>query len=579
MAFYKISDYFTGKGITDSVIYHLRYGLHGAGFSEYQGLMVTSVVFIFASIYLLFRILSLRPAFYSRNPLILILSLLFLTASLGFHPAPRDFQKILSNKAATARFEDYYRKPFIRQKHNDNKNLVFIYLEGGERTYLNEEILPGLINEIRELESQSTYFTNIREVGMWSTISGIVKSQCGIPLVTPSHGNSMWGMDKFLPSAVCLGDLLNEEGYHLSYMGGADLTFAGKGKFFKTHHFDEVLGEKELLPKLKDPKSRTGWGIMDESLFDLAYDRFSELSEKKEKFGLFLLTLDTHPPNGFPSSSCEGTHYKDGANPMLNAVACSDHLSGKFVRKIMNSPWSKNTLIVLVSDHLALRNSATDLLKRRRNLFMIIDPSQDKPREIRARGSTLDIGTTILSSLGYEGIIGLGRDLLSASSTEDINDIHKYIHAWKKPASKFWDFPRIRDSIGINMADKTIRIDERTFKYPILVELNNKFETTLKFQFSSFMENKRVIDHLLMLRRDRSFITVDRCSSLKRIDRSMGDEGACLMMGQGRTYSKKMKIKENLEFSVKTIREILETQGTEFGKFGNLHDGPVRWGT
>ena len=44
--------------------------------------------------------------------------------------------------------------------------------------------------------------------------------------------------------------------YHLEFMGGADLKFAGKGKFFKSHGFDSVLGEKLIIlsgrPKLHE---------------------------------------------------------------------------------------------------------------------------------------------------------------------------------------------------------------------------------------------------------------------------------------------------------------------------------------
>jgi hypothetical protein len=32
------------------------------------------------------------------------------------------------------------------------------------------------------------------------------------------------------------------------------------------------------------------------------------------------LTLDTHHPDGHPSRSCDGSIYRDGSNPILNAV-------------------------------------------------------------------------------------------------------------------------------------------------------------------------------------------------------------------------------------------------------------------
>ena len=38
----------------------------------------------------------------------------------------------------------------------------------------------------------------------------------------------MSGVDKFMPLAKCAGDILNDAGYELHYMGGADTEFGGK---------------------------------------------------------------------------------------------------------------------------------------------------------------------------------------------------------------------------------------------------------------------------------------------------------------------------------------------------------------
>ena len=40
-----VADFFTGKGIDDSVIYHLEYGMSGAGFGEYLGIIFVAVIF------------------------------------------------------------------------------------------------------------------------------------------------------------------------------------------------------------------------------------------------------------------------------------------------------------------------------------------------------------------------------------------------------------------------------------------------------------------------------------------------------------------------------------------------------
>ena len=47
---YIVSDRFTGAGIDESVIFHLRYGLSGAGFFEYAGLIIFFIALLAVSI-------------------------------------------------------------------------------------------------------------------------------------------------------------------------------------------------------------------------------------------------------------------------------------------------------------------------------------------------------------------------------------------------------------------------------------------------------------------------------------------------------------------------------------------------
>jgi phosphoglycerol transferase len=305
---YGVINYFTGHGLDEATIYHLEYGLEGAGFLEYSPLiMATITIAILSAMFLFWFILKFKN---SGNPRILnsLLLYLFLISSLVLNPVSISIYNLYGDSLSSVEqldsgvqdsFYKYYRKPNIFATENVHKNIVFIYAESLERTYFDKSIFPGLIKGLRELEAESTYFTNIKQVvNTGWTLAGMTASQCGIPLVTPSHGNSMSGMDKFLSSAVCIGDLLNDNGYHLNYMGGASLDFAGKGKLYKTHGFTNVIGRDELLTKLENVDYQSGWGLYDDSLLEMGYNRFVDLSEAGDKFGLFLLTLDTHHPNG-----------------------------------------------------------------------------------------------------------------------------------------------------------------------------------------------------------------------------------------------------------------------------------------
>ncbi len=437
--------------------------------------------------------------------------------------------------------------------------MVLIYAESLERSYFDESVFPGLIRGLREVERQSTYFTNIKQApGTGWTIAGMTASQCAIPLFTPSHGNSMSGMDQFLGSATCLGDLLSQADYHLEYMGGASLRFAGKGKFYKSHSFSEVNGREELLAKLPDATYKTAWGLFDDSLFDMVYERFIELSEKDEKFGLFTLTLDTHHPNGHPSKSCEHIQYKDGKNPILNAVACSDFLITRLIQKIKNSRYADNTIIVLVSDHLAMRNTAFNLLNHldRKGLFMIIDGKTFK--EIDTLGSTLDIGVTILPFIGYTGQIGLGRNLSAVfEGDKERATIRHNLPGWKQEILQFWDFPSIQVEIQINPEARLLNIDKRAFTVPVLIEFNQHMETTLKFEFDRCNSQKTLIEQRQALNPEQYFILIDKCEKIHNIVPELKGPGLCLVAGRGQRNMQMIKIDKTLIYSVDTLRKML----------------------
>ncbi len=552
-----VADYFTGNGIDESALYHFRYGLAGAGFTEYGPLIAISGILTLSSLFFIFRFSSAGrkgelPERGGKAPL----SFFLISAALFVNPGSKDLFDLFypfppvekgevgastqnnvskQHTGDPSRFEYHYRKPEITKRPAAPRNLVFIYAESLERTYFDEKLFPGLIKGLRKLEEKSTSFTNVTQVRNtgW-TIAGVAASQCGFPLFAASHSNTMSGMDTFLSNADCLGDLLHREGYYLAYLGGASLDFAGKGKFYATHAFDEVKGRDELLPLLPDKKYRSGWGLYDDSLLQIAYDKFEELSARGNNFAFFTLTLDTHHPDGHPSKSCKGKEYGDGSNPILNAVACSDYLVSEFVAKIMNSPSGKKTVIVIASDHLAMRNSATSLLRKgkRRNLFMIIDPTKENPERVAKKGSTLDIGPTLLSSLGFDGAIGLGRNLLSEEETlVGLDDFNDRLMSWKPDIVAFWDFPKIEKNIEIDATKKEMKIDKRAFRLPILVSFNERMETELRFQFDILI-HKKLADHVKDFDDATPFIWVDKCSVISTYTGKGEKKGYCFVVGK-----------------------------------------------
>ena len=337
--FWYVSDYLTGSGIDESVIFHLRADMSGATLADFAPVIAASVIYLIISImFSLYVYHVVRTEHISRkHKMQASLASFALFFSLAINPGISDLTSLVKHTYWVSHEDDVvshedeqpidYLIPDDATANLNNKNLVYIYLESVERTYLDENIFPGLMPNLKRIETVSLSFTDIWQiVGSNWTIGGMVSSQCGIPLFIPSGPNSMVGINRFLPEATCMGDILSANGYELSYLGGSRLAFAGKGNFYKTHGFTQVEGFDELIGNLSDTSYRSDWGLYDDTLFDILKQRFNELSTAETPFGLFALTLDTHHPNGHVSTYCNDVKYKDGLNPILNAVHCSDKM-------------------------------------------------------------------------------------------------------------------------------------------------------------------------------------------------------------------------------------------------------------
>ena len=479
----------TGNGINGATLFHLYYDFlnSGAMYDRWPTLLAA------AGGLLIIIVLTVKSLSWRQpdrlSPKFLSTAFVLIIGALLCHPAAENIARLNWPTENSKDFYLNYHQPKIKRSAPQPRSFIFIYGESMERTYLDDKIFPNLVPELQQLEKSGISFTNIDSLpGTAFTMGGFVASNCGIPLVTPSHPNSMSGVDLFLPGAIGLSDLLHQEGYRLAFLGGADLNFGGKGKFLRSHHFDEVLGQAELEPKLKDPTYVNGWGLYDDSLLDLVYDRYTELAANHQPFGLFLLTLNTHSPHGLPSKSDELSPYGDGSNRMLTAVKASALHIVKFVRRVQASPWGKDTVIVIISDHIAMPNEATALLDRgiRKNLFLILDPKIKRGASIARLGSTFDIGPTLLPFLGFTGSIGLGRNLLDPNVLDsDIAHIHDpvVLASWRDNFVEFWNFSQLSKKIYFKAG--MISIDKRQLGVPVLITLDEHDKLSLRFEFDA----------------------------------------------------------------------------------------------
>ncbi len=533
---YFSADFFTGVGVDESVIYTLQTGLGNAGFGDYilliAGAVFASVV-MFALTYLYYRLY--KKSIPKKSKIKQNIHTLFIALALLTHPLIYNLYQLYSYRTikASTDFDKYYHTPTIDKDKINKKNIVYIYAESLERTYFDKNIFPSLITELRDFQSKSIDFSNVEQViGVGWTIGGIVASECGIPLFTPSDGNSMGGSDTFLQGAKCLGDTFKDLGYYTEYIQGASTKFSGKNKFFTTHKFDKILGRDELVSTLEDKFYLNAWGLYDDSTFDIALKEYKSLKNKNRPFALFIMTLDTHHPDGHLSKTCKdlGIRYKDGSNPILNAVKCSDYLIAKFIKEIIKD---KNTVIVVASDHLAMKNSASMLLEKanRRGLFLLYS-IQNKHKVIPKKATTLDIAPTLLYQLDIDTDYGLGRNLFKRDSliTYFGQNYDNKLYSWRDNILGFWNFPKLEGNYTVDIKERYMSIGTHRYKIPVILEIRDDNLTLPHFSFDSDL---LLEEAFLNMPDNVKFVWIDNCQDMVSIfDVNITKSGYCISQGR-----------------------------------------------
>lgn len=294
---------------------------------------------------------------------------------------------------------------------HEPRNLVLIYAESMEADYADKNAFGrDLIAPLNDLHALS--FDRYEQLqGTGWTIAAMVATQCGVPLkiVTLWDSNTQGQMmNRFLSRATCLTDLLHDEGYRNVFMGGASLTFGGKGKFLRSHHYDEILGLDQWRASGLDNTHFSGWGMHDDDLFKGARGKIDDLHAAGHPFSLVLLTVDTHSPHGQVSAECQ----KAGAVALDQIISCSSRQIAGFVHYVQQHGYDRDTQIVIIGDHLTMPSTLSDQIAQvpHRSIFnAFVSPEP----HAKARESLVhfDMLPTILDFMGLQvagGKLGLG---------------------------------------------------------------------------------------------------------------------------------------------------------------------------
>lgn len=356
----------------------------------------------------------------------------------------------LSQLAGEDLLEKHYVEPRDFQPPADPKrNLILVYGESLETAYRNKALFGRDLLQALD-HPQAVGFARFEQApGTEWTIAGIVASQCGIPLrPVILDPNGMGVAHKFLPNITCLADVLKAHGYRNVFMGGASLSFAGKGKFFESHGYDELWGKEEWIAAGEKP-SIHWWGLHDDRLLQLAKAKLDELAAQAQPFNLTLLTVDNHAPDGMPNPHCAAK----GAQSLTEVVACTAELIAGLREHAARKGYLQNTDFIVVGDHLAMKNQHFDtLLKQPERTVLnsfIVRP------DLQPNRSTIyhfDLFPTVLYALGFrfpDNRLGLGISGFGALANETSPDERRrYVGQLLNYSPKYLEFWQLTDKAG-----------------------------------------------------------------------------------------------------------------------------------
>lgn len=330
--------------------------------------------------------------------------------------------------------KDYYVDPkeveitFPEEK----RNLIYIFLESVELTYLDmenggafeENLMPELTVLAKENEDFSGESKKINGAyplrGATWTMGAMFAQTSGLPLKISIEANSMDTQDAFFPSIKTIGDILQEEGYAQTLLIGSDATFGGRRLYF-TEHGDYAMHDynyaKEEERIAKDYK--VFWGYEDQKLFEFAKEEILESAERGEPFNFTILTVDTHAEDGCVCEKCSDDYEEQYAN----VISCASRQVARFVEWIQRQDFYESTTIVLAGDHLTMDSDFCENVDPQydRKVFVsYINPVAENAVKSAREYATLDMYPTTLAALGatIEGDrLGLGTNLFSNTPT------------------------------------------------------------------------------------------------------------------------------------------------------------------
>lgn len=281
---------------------------------------------------------------------------------------------------------DHNTYPIFRTTGSTQPDILIVILEG-----FASDLLPSLggnsvATNLDTIAQQSILFTNFY-ANSFRTDRGLVAILSGYPAQPTTSIMRFPEKSAHLPSIA--RSLANNKHYVSTYYYGGDVDFANQRSYLVSQGYQHIVSDVDF--PIQDRLSK--WGVPDHIVAQKVISDIQKENTKSPSLRIFQ-TSSSHEPFDVP--------YHKLKDKRLNAFAYTDSIIGSLIKAYQQLPKWKNSLIVLVPDHVGAYKEHLDNFSPNRYKIPLILTGGiiGRPMKIKLIGSQQDIAATLLGQLG-----------------------------------------------------------------------------------------------------------------------------------------------------------------------------------
>lgn len=281
-------------------------------------------------------------------------------------------------------------------------NIYIVILESFSRKVMETDATPHL----NALRKEGLFFDNFY-ANSFRTDRGILSILSGYPAQPTTSLMRYPAKTDKLPS---IGKTLQKQGYALHYYYGGDANFTNMRSYLTGMGFTHIVSDSDFPLSARLSK----WGVPDHLVFQRALDDAKKAAwEHALPPQLNVIqTSSSHEPFDVP--------YHRLPNKILNAFAYTDAWVGHFVAALKKLPQWRNTLVIILPDHLGCypENISSTTPQRYHIPMLWLGGAVKQAQVVSQFGSQHDLAATLLGQLGlsHEPFL-FSKDLFDAHAS------------------------------------------------------------------------------------------------------------------------------------------------------------------